>query len=192
MKLLKTNIMDRDLCEELRKVPRSFTQGRIYSGEQSNISIEPNIRMVFESDVNHPEFEELYKQFVYDRLVPFFKLPENISYDMTYMRYFPGFFFSKHRDQTEARTKTKPKVRIVSVSICVADEYEGGDLVLYDENGVAINNHLTAGSLLAFDSTILHEVKPVTTGVRDVIVSWLKLPNMSEEYEAKNLERCTS
>ena len=51
---------------------------------------------------------------------------------------------------------------------------EGGALRLYggDQFDVPVDIAPEAGMLVAFRSTVLHEVLPVTAGVRDVIVDW--------------------
>lgn len=69
-------------------------------------------------------------------------------------------------------------VRKLSVSIQLSDpsEYEGGELFLYEgEEGTPMDK--SQGTLVVFPSFILHEVKPVTKGERNSLVSWITGPN---------------
>jgi|TARA_A100000172_G_C2987023_1_gene91445 PKHD-type hydroxylase len=65
-------------------------------------------------------------------------------------------------------------VRKLSLSIQLTDpkDYEGGELILYeDENGLEMSKE--QGTLILFPSFIMHEVKPVTKGERNSLVSWV-------------------
>jgi len=65
-------------------------------------------------------------------------------------------------------------VRKLSLSIQLTDpkEYEGGELILYeDEKGTEMKKE--QGTLVLFPSYTLHEVKPVIKGERNSLVSWV-------------------
>jgi len=65
-------------------------------------------------------------------------------------------------------------IRKLSLSIQLTDpkEYEGGELFLYeDEKGTEMKKE--QGTLILFPSYTLHEVKPVTKGERNSLVSWV-------------------
>ena len=65
-------------------------------------------------------------------------------------------------------------VRKLSLSIQLTDakDYEGGELILYeDEKGLEMSKE--QGTLILFPSFIVHEVKPVTKGERNSLVSWV-------------------
>ena len=65
-------------------------------------------------------------------------------------------------------------VRKLSLSIQLTDpkEYEGGDLCLYQEEKGDIMKK-EQGTLILFPSYTLHEVKPITKGERNSLVSWV-------------------
>jgi len=65
-------------------------------------------------------------------------------------------------------------VRKLSLSIQLTDpkEYQGGDLYLYQEEKGDIMKK-EQGTLILFPSYILHEVKPITKGERNSLVSWV-------------------
>ena len=65
-------------------------------------------------------------------------------------------------------------IRKLSISIQLTDpnEYEGGELFLYqDKKGIEMKKE--QGTLILFPSYILHEVKPITKGERNSLVSWV-------------------
>ena len=65
-------------------------------------------------------------------------------------------------------------IRKLSLSIQLTNpkKYEGGELFLYEsEKGLEMKKD--QGTLILFPSYILHEVKPVTKGERNSLVSWV-------------------
>ena len=82
----------------------------------------------------------------------------------------PSGKYGKHVD----RGMNMP-VRKLSISIQLTnpEEYEGGELYLYDggEKGTIMDK--TQGTLIIFPSYVLHEVMPVTKGKRNSLVTWV-------------------
>ena len=81
----------------------------------------------------------------------------------------PSDKYGKHTDRALDMI-----VRKLSLSIQLTDpkEYEGGELYLYeDEKGTVMKKG--QGDLVLFPSFILHEVKPVTKGERNSLVTWV-------------------
>jgi PKHD-type hydroxylase len=67
-------------------------------------------------------------------------------------------------------------VRKLSISIQLTnpEEYEGGELKLYDGDDDEANiMDKTQGTLIIFPSYVLHEVTPVTKGERNSLVTWV-------------------
>jgi len=67
-------------------------------------------------------------------------------------------------------------VRKLSISIQLTNpqEYEGGELKLYDGDDNQANiMDKTQGTLIIFPSYVLHEVMPVTKGERNSLVTWV-------------------
>ena len=67
-------------------------------------------------------------------------------------------------------------VRKLSISIQLTnpEEYEGGELKLYDGDDDKANvMDKTQGTLIIFPSYVLHEVMPVTKGERNSLVTWV-------------------
>ena len=81
----------------------------------------------------------------------------------------PSDKYEKHVDRAQGIL-----VRKLSLSIQLTDpkDYEGGELFLYeDKKGLEMSKE--QGTLVLFPSFILHEVKPVTKGERNSLVSWV-------------------
>src|SRR6056300_1533974 len=81
----------------------------------------------------------------------------------------PSNKYGKHIDRS-----FNTLIRKLSLSIQLTDpnEYEGGELFLYeDEKGTEMKKE--QGTLVLFPSYILHEVKPVTKGERNSLVAWV-------------------
>jgi SM-20-related protein len=104
--------------------------------------------------------------------------------------YREGDFFLPHRDRIFTEGHHIIQRREVSIVIFInggeqteetdiieTETYTGGELAFYllqDEQGHPFGLPLKAkpGLLVAFDSAVMHEVKPVTLGNRLTIVSW--------------------
>lgn len=94
---------------------------------------------------------------------------ECIVWEFNYLIYNEGDHFKKHRD----RIKIAPQ-RIYSTSTLISqsDDFEGGELIIYDEEENPINTDLQVGETAFFDSWTSHQVNPVTKGTREVLVAW--------------------
>jgi PKHD-type hydroxylase len=70
----------------------------------------------------------------------------------------------------------KPVVQKLTVVVGLTDanEYKGGEFIIIGRKNEEIK--LTAGQAIVFPSIALHEVKPVTQGVRNSLVTWFKGP----------------
>lgn len=115
----------------------------------------------------------------------FFGLPLTTAEPLNYLRYGPGDFYRPHVDRRVGATPgTAAGERQISVVVFLNqpggdDGYEGGELRLFNlidepawrDAGFACDPE--PGLLVAFRSDILHEVTPVTRGVRLTIATWL-------------------
>ena len=81
----------------------------------------------------------------------------------------PSGKYGKHIDRAVGTS-----VRKLSISIQLTDpeEYEGGELYLYDDDKGTLMDK-TQGTLIIFPSYVLHEVMPVTKGERNSLVTWV-------------------
>ena len=103
------------------------------------------------------------------------------------MFYPQGGFFTPHKDRGVGDSQRRRVTVVIFVNGEYQDEkpdaveidtYEGGDLVFYNllksEKAARVGLSLSGqpGLLVAFDSMVPHEVKPVTRGDRVTIVTW--------------------
>ena len=92
----------------------------------------------------------------------------------TVVRYEPGMTYGWHVD--EALFASNPPMRSdVSCTVFLSEpsEYEGGELTMQlGEQELAYK--LAAGSALIYPSTTIHQVAPVTRGVRLAAITWFQ------------------
>ena len=87
-----------------------------------------------------------------------------------FTRYVVGEFYGPHFDIGPGKL-TERKLSL-TVQLSTPDEYTGGELVIYPEF-VAPKDQ---GTMTVFPSFMCHDVRPVKTGVRYSLVSWLAGP----------------
>lgn len=92
----------------------------------------------------------------------------------TVVRYEPGMTYGWHVD--EALFQSTPPMRSdISCTIFLNDpsEYDGGELTM-QFGAQELAYKLSAGSALIYPSTTIHQVAPVTRGVRVAAITWLQ------------------
>jgi len=91
------------------------------------------------------------------------KIDTDTGYDL--LRYETGQFYTEH---TDSFTQIP---RVLSCSIALNDDYEGGEFAFFDRELVY---NLKKGSCIMFPSNFMypHEIMPVTSGTRYSIVTW--------------------
>ena len=90
-------------------------------------------------------------------------------------RYEVGMTYGEHVD---AAIMGHPPESIrcdVAVTVCLNDrsEYDGGELII-DTAGVPRSWRGRPGDAIVYPADTLHQVTPVTRGVREVVVSWIQ------------------
>jgi len=91
-----------------------------------------------------------------------------------------GGFYSKHRDcGLKKSLNNYVDIRKLSFTIQLTDEneYEGGELIFHLDKEEK-KAPKSKGTIVFFESDLLHEVTPVTKGVRHSLVSWVLGPNL--------------
>jgi SM-20-related protein len=113
----------------------------------------------------------------------FFGIPLRASEGPGFLRYRQGGFYRPHHDIGGGPDDDFP--RRVSLVLFLTDggpgpgdgRCQGGALRLHGVRGDGRENERfdivpEMGTLVAFPSDVLHEVLPVTAGIRDVVVDW--------------------
>jgi PKHD-type hydroxylase len=102
-------------------------------------------------------------------------LPNQV-YPPLFNRYEPGMTFGSHVDGAVRVLPNGMKLRTdVSATLFLSspDEYDGGELVIEDTYGVQ-QVKLPAGDMIVYPATSLHQVTPVTRGVRLASFFWVQ------------------
>ena len=140
---------------------------------------ESQVRWVFPNEDSVDIFEKLTKEVAtanqwnfYEHLLGF----EPLQYTV-YNSNVDKAYYGKHRDNDATMINSDTRQRCLSFSVQLSDpeEYEGGDLIIYDVD-TPIHAPRTRGSITIFRSTLTHEVTPVTMGVRKSLVGWVQRP----------------
>ncbi len=117
--------------------------------------------------------------------------PTRVSVNF-YNQYEEGGYYDKHIDSFKAEPKVNNTYFDYGFSICLTDDYEGGEFILTNEIG-EIPFKLKAGQVLFFPIIYAHEVAKVTKGTRKALIGWLST-NVSYEqsYILRNLYEVNS
>ena len=101
----------------------------------------------------------------------------NVIYPPMFNRYGVGMKFGAHVDgSVRLHPRNGMKLRTdVSATLFLSgpDEYDGGELVIEDTYGVQ-QVKLPAGDMIVYPATSLHQVTPVTRGVRLASFFWVQ------------------
>jgi predicted 2-oxoglutarate/Fe(II)-dependent dioxygenase YbiX len=89
-----------------------------------------------------------------------------------FLRYPAGGFYRRHRDRGASPDWPGAARRRITVVVFLNDDFSGGALRLFPDRDEPITIQPRAGTLVAFDAAMSHEVLRVDSGVRDTIVDW--------------------
>ena len=103
-----------------------------------------------------------------------YKYVLNSMEKIDYLEYHAGDEAGKYEAHLDGNINSNRKL---SFSVLLSDpsEYDGGDLIIYQAKAPMIVPK-RKGMITFFPSNVLHEVTPVTRGVRRSIVSWIHGP----------------
>ena len=104
--------------------------------------------------------------------------PNRVSVNF-YNNYTEGDYYNKHIDNFKAEPKMNHVYFDYGFTVCLSDDYEGGEFVLDNEIG-EIPFKLKAGQVLFFPIIYPHSVNKVTKGSRKALIGWLST-NVSYE-----------
>jgi PKHD-type hydroxylase len=195
------NVIDKKTCDRIKNLGRGKW---VESTVESNSPLTEEKRLTG----RNPDYENNTKarisnvywthdQWLYDLIWPFmleankvsgWNLDIHAAESMQLTRYQKGGFYTWHRDGSSDSLSAydKPensfmhgKVRKLSLSLILNDNFEGGDLEFcsYGEEKSTITPiEAKAGDMIFFTSGMEHRVAPVTKGVRYSLVNWFVGP----------------
>lgn len=93
----------------------------------------------------------------------------------TLSKYEPGMHYGPHLDEALLQTKPRAMRSDLSCTVFISgpEDYEGGELELWLGNERP-RIKAAAGSAVIYSSGLIHQVLPVTSGVRYVGVTWIQ------------------
>jgi SM-20-related protein len=143
-----------------------------------------HVRNAFDVEIEHSTLAEV------DRLIDrfrgdvseFFGVALQNAEGCSFLRYLEGGFYRAHRDRIDDADPQWPRRVSLVLFLTTAGHdagagCEGGALRLYNprdpsRDDAPFDIPPVEGTLVAFRSNVLHEVLPVTAGVRDTVVNW--------------------
>jgi predicted 2-oxoglutarate/Fe(II)-dependent dioxygenase YbiX len=184
--LLLPDFLDHATCRWLRSAMDSGTEepAEVLAPDAA---VDPSVRLASSIDVGRSALSIVERALEGGRAVveAYYGHPLGRREGTGFLRYRPGGFYRRHSDRAVETDWPGAGQRLVSVVVFLnssstescAGEFDGGQLVLFppspkDGPGAPICIAPRRGALVAFAAETAHEVKPVTRGVRDVIVDW--------------------
>jgi len=182
--------LDRDLLAALDRECEGVigTPAEVHREALGRVSVRRRIRRTWEIDLSDALQDRLVEavEAVRGAFERFFSVRVEPCDAVAALRYPPGAFYRTHRDVSARPTPDGLHRREISVVIFVNSgapaaeaSFSGGRLRLYDLPGADGEVHdvvPVAGTLVAFESSVLHEVTPVDGGTRLSLVTWLLRP----------------
>lgn len=104
-----------------------------------------------------------------------FKFNITHAHQSDLLEYGPGGKFNPHIDSFISANAQD--TRKLTTLLILNNEYEGGELSVYHQNGKATFTNKNKGALIIFPSYMTHGVVPVTSGIRYSMVNWLLGPS---------------
>jgi predicted 2-oxoglutarate/Fe(II)-dependent dioxygenase YbiX len=93
--------------------------------------------------------------------------------ELEYLKYGISGYFKPHKDVLPKGKENRIRRFTIVTLLSKTDDLEGGDLMVFDENGNAINTMLEIGETILFYSSTIHQVTRITKGDREVLVAWI-------------------
>jgi len=158
------NFFTDEECSELIKDVIKF--GKAGVGNRDGTSkIDENYRKTLQSEGinNDKKWNSIILKKLQDETdIPIVSMPDNLLV----LKYNKGFKFDKHRDRGP---QYEDRIYTMIIQLSDSNKYENGDLL--------INNNLATkekGSLILFNSGVLHSVSEITSGERYSAVTWIR------------------
>jgi hypothetical protein len=168
-------IIDKDILDEIYEEMVQIISPRFPARVTSSSPNEPRgvVNYDHRKVVQHACHPNIYPEFC-EQLNNFVDDGTKVN-QLDLLRYRTGDFFGVHQDGGEHHNRVWSTITVIHYS----EDYEGGGLVLYDNDPHKNSGHvetpipLEVGQTAIFNSNIFHEAKPVVKGERWVIVAWL-------------------
>jgi predicted 2-oxoglutarate/Fe(II)-dependent dioxygenase YbiX len=181
----RPDLLSRDRLAEIvaRLVAAEGELAAIQAAPGTPLAVCDEVRRAWEIELTDDLSDELVACIggVHADLESFFSIRLEPCEAVAALRYPPRAFYRTHRDVAAEPGPDGLHRRAVSVVLFLNSatpgpgaDFTGGTLRLHDDRGGQCDVVPVAGTLVAFRSSVLHEVLPVDTGTRLSIVTWLQ------------------
>jgi hypothetical protein len=175
----KEDVLSAPLIDSIILYGSKNTELAKVGGDASDVVgvVDKNIRNVSHSWLPYDKFYWLYS-LIEEEIKNInwlnYKYVLNSMEKIDYLEYYAGDEAGKYEAHLDGSINSNRKL---SFSVLLSDpsEYDGGDLLIYEGKGPIVVPK-RQGMITFFPSNVLHEVTPVTRGVRRSIVSWIHGP----------------
>lgn len=166
MLIEKKHLFSKEECESIINLSQELNQIKPYGYNINNLKLDVSYS-VWAVDRNDKT------QWIFDKIHSYFENETNLKIkkelDKIFIhKYIKGQKFAKHAD-------TLYKTQIYNVGVCLNDNYEGGEFVLYNPEFSIVKKQ---GTIYTFLSTRTHEVKEILNGERWSIIGFLHIDNL--------------
>lgn len=93
-----------------------------------------------------------------------------------YTTYKPKDYYDWHMDTMIGSGANGDPPRKLSATVLLNDDFKGGQFEFFTGQKTSNNPEMKAGTLIVFPSMLIHRVAPVTSGVRNSLVTWVLGP----------------
>lgn len=185
--MYKENVVQKPLIESIV----SYGQGKLYNAtignNKNNEKLDKSIRNVSHCWLPYDQFDWLYRLLeaeIKDMNWLNFKFNLDCMEMIDYLEYHAG---ADEEDDEHKHGKYVKHVdgsvnsnRKLSFSVLLSDpnEFEGGDLLIWNGHEPEVVPK-KQGMITFFPSNVIHEVTPVTKGIRKSMVSWVRGPHFA-------------
>ena len=159
----KSNVFPPYVCDEIIKFALSEHSGLHRGVRKHNLwdSAFDTCQVELDTEI-HILLQPIWKE-----IIKFYNFDIDFVEQYEIKRYGPGDFFDPHTDNTYGMTVNTERKISMSIQLNQSNEYEGGDLDV-----MSIVSSRDRGSMTVFPSFFRHEVTPVTSGYRWVLIGW--------------------
>jgi PKHD-type hydroxylase len=144
----------------------SYIPGKLSSGINENVK---RSEIVDQKDVRYKTIYDIMIQSLSSNILFSSLLAVKKITPPTIVKYNAGAFYDWHVDELQICDI----LTHYSMTLFLSDNYEGGELIL-KENNQDIKYKLSPGKALIYSTGTLHKVSPVTKGTRLVAIFWIE------------------
>lgn len=130
------------------------------------------------SSVGYSNYKDDYPNLVFDildlinkeiKIKDCIAVESKIDLNFQFTKYEINEYFDWHTDSSKKNSITG---RYFTIVIQLNDDYEGGDLIIKDENDKEFIIEKGCGNITIFPSSFWHKVTPIIKGIRYTLVNW--------------------